>query len=104
MKDIVRKLTAPLVFCLTESVCCWWVIASIILVVINQWRGVPPAINHLTDGSVLWLVILELAGLAILFRVGRIRGWSFASWGFQPSWLGTGAGVLLFFGMMSPKY
>jgi membrane protease YdiL (CAAX protease family) len=104
MKEMVRKLPALAVFCLTLLVCCWWVIAATILAVVKQWRGIAPTNADFTDSGVLCLVILELAGLAVLFRVGRIRGWSFESWGFQPSWLGTGAGVLLCLGMMSPKY
>jgi membrane protease YdiL (CAAX protease family) len=41
--------------------------------------------------------IYQLLVLALVFLyIGRIRGWSFASFGFQISWKWTGLGVLLF--------
>jgi membrane protease YdiL (CAAX protease family) len=43
------------------------------------------------------LSIYELLVLALVFLcIGRIRGWSFASFGFQISWKLTGLGGLLF--------
>jgi membrane protease YdiL (CAAX protease family) len=38
----------------------------------------------------------ELFGLAVMFWIARVRGWPLGTWGFQPSWILTGAGVLLF--------
>ena len=43
------------------------------------------------------IAIYQLLVLALVFLyIGRIRGWSFASFGFQISWKWTGLGVLLF--------
>jgi len=47
--------------------------------------------------GMIGLSIYELLVLALVFLyLGRIRGWSFASFGFQISWKLTGLGVLLF--------
>jgi membrane protease YdiL (CAAX protease family) len=47
--------------------------------------------------GMMGLSIYELLVLALVFLcIGRIRGWSFASFGFQISWKLTGLGVLLF--------
>jgi hypothetical protein len=37
-----------------------------------------------------------LPSLAFIYLIGRVRGWSFADWGFEASWKNTGAGLLLF--------
>ena len=50
---------------------------------------------HTTDASALTVVILELFGLAVTFWIARSRNWPLATWGFQPTWKLTGAGVLL---------
>ena len=47
--------------------------------------------------GMMGLSLYELLVLALVFLyIGRIRGWSFASFGFQISWKLTGLGVLLF--------
>jgi len=47
--------------------------------------------------GMMGLSIYELLVLALVFPcIGRIRGWPFASFGFQISWKLTGLGVLLF--------
>ena len=47
--------------------------------------------------GMMGLSLYELLVLALVFLyLGRIRGWSFASFGFQISWKLTGLGVLLF--------
>jgi len=51
-----------------------------------------------TNGLVLWVVIMQLLVMAFAFWVGRIRGWSLATFGSRLSWKETGAGVLLFIG------
>jgi membrane protease YdiL (CAAX protease family) len=50
---------------------------------------------ELTDSAALTLVIIELTSLAVTFWIGRIRGWSFQSFGLQPAWRSTGARILL---------
>jgi len=51
--------------------------------------------GQVTDTSALKITIIELLGLAVTFWIARARGWPLATWGFQPSWGLTGAGVLL---------
>jgi membrane protease YdiL (CAAX protease family) len=51
--------------------------------------------RYVTDSSALKMNLIELLGLAVTFCFARIRGWPLATWGFQPSWRLTGAGVLL---------
>ncbi len=51
--------------------------------------------RYVTDTTALKMNLLELLGLAVTFCIARIRGWPLATWGFQPSWRLTGAGVLL---------
>ena len=50
----------------------------------------------LGDRQLLPGTIMDLFSLAVIFWIGRIRGWSFASFGWRVSWKGTGAGVVLF--------
>lgn len=50
----------------------------------------------ITNSVVLWVVIMQSIVMAFAFWIGRIRGWSLASFGSRISWKGTGAGVLLF--------
>src|SRR5581483_5456550 len=82
-----------------------------VLLVFAIWFGLGIIMRniggHLTPGSQLHgefsslgqmvLAIYELLVLALVFfYIGRIRGWSFASFGFQISCKLTGLGVLLF--------
>jgi membrane protease YdiL (CAAX protease family) len=60
------------------------------------WHLMPGAPLHGEFGLVT-IAIYQLLVLALVFLyIGRIRGWSFASFGFQISWKWTGLGVLLF--------
>ena len=94
MEAIIRRLSAPVVFTLVIAICCWWAILANIISVMHPAPGDVPR-HDFTDRGMLVLVVLELVGLAVIFRVGRIRNWPFGEWGFQPSWRATGAGVLL---------
>jgi membrane protease YdiL (CAAX protease family) len=61
-------------------------------------RGTIPDLSsrhHITDQSVLVLMLIEIFGLAVTFWIARARGWQLAAWGFGPSWKYTGAGILL---------
>ncbi|WP_049975815.1 CPBP family intramembrane glutamic endopeptidase [Chthoniobacter flavus] len=94
MKSFIRNLSAPVEFFLVIFVCFWWgIIGSIVAVASHSWR-VSSAVEF-TDSGALTLVIIELSGLAVTFWSGRIRGWSFQSFGLQPTWRSTGAGFLL---------
>lgn len=100
MRTIIRKLPAPAVFCLVLFVCYWWAISANIVLVANRLRGITTPVDF-ADRNMFIMCIIELLGLAVMFWIGRIRGWSFATWGFQPSWRSTGAGVLLFLALYS---
>ena len=51
----------------------------------------------ISDWSVLSMIAFEIAVLAIVVWIGRIRGWSIQQLGLQPSWRLTAMGILLFF-------
>jgi len=94
VKSFIRNLSAPAEFFLVIFACFWWgIIGSIAAVFSHLWEA--SAAVEFTDGRALTLVIIELSGLAVAFWIGRIRGWSFPSFGLQPAWRFTGAGILL---------
>ena len=51
---------------------------------------------EITTGGVLAFPLVELVILVPLLWIGRIRGWSVATFGSRISWKGTGGGILLF--------
>jgi len=56
-----------------------------------------PRYGHFNDHMLIGVVIYELLVLALVFLwIGRLRGWSFATFGFEISWKWTGVGLLLF--------
>jgi membrane protease YdiL (CAAX protease family) len=94
MKSFIRNLSAPAEFFLVVLVSFWWgIIGSIAVVVSLLWGASSTA--KLTDSGALLLVIIELSALAVTFWIGRIRSWSFRSFGLQTAWRSTGAGILL---------
>jgi membrane protease YdiL (CAAX protease family) len=94
MRTIIRDLSKPAEFCLVLFVCYWWALIANIVSVVNGLRGTARTAEA-TDIGMLGLFTVELLGLAAMFWILRVRGWSLATWGFQPSWRSTGAGVLL---------
>jgi membrane protease YdiL (CAAX protease family) len=102
MKSYIRNLSAPAEFFLVVLVCFWWGIVGSIIAIVCRWWGVNSAAEF-TDSKAFTLAILELSGLAVTFWIGRIRGWSFQSFGLHPAgrstgrsaWRSTGAGILL---------
>jgi membrane protease YdiL (CAAX protease family) len=61
---------------------------------------VPPGnkdVIHLKNDGVIFSVVIQFITLGIALLIGRIRGWSLASFGLRVSWKWTGVGVLLFF-------
>jgi uncharacterized protein len=98
MRTIIRKLSKPAEFCLVLFVCYWWALIVNMVSIANHLQGITRT-GKVTDGGVLshfiLLFIVELLGLAVTFWILRTRGWSLATWGFQPSWKSTGAGVLV---------
>lgn len=56
-----------------------------------------PRYGHFNDHMLVGVVIYELLVMALVFLyVGRIRGWSFTTFGLEISWKWTGMGLLLF--------
>lgn len=51
---------------------------------------------HFSDQTLITNTIFQLLLLATVLWIGRIRGWSPATFGAKISWKGTGGGVLLF--------
>ena len=103
MKSFIRNLSAPAEFFLVILVCFWWGIGGSIRAVFHRLRGVSSA-GAFTDRGAVILVILELSSLAVAFWIGRIRGWSFRSFGLQPGWRSTAAGILLLIAIASTRY
>ena len=103
MKSFIRNLSAPAEFYLVVLVCFWWGIAGSIRAVVSRLGAVHSA-GAFTDRGALTLVILELSSLAVTFWIARIRGWSFRSFGLQPGWRSTAAGILLCIAIVSARY
>ena len=103
MKSFLRNLSPPAEFVLVVLVCFWWGIAGSIVAIFSRFRGVSSTAPF-TDRGALTLVILELSSLAVTFWIGRIRGWSFRSFGLQPAWRSTGTGILLCIAAASARY
>jgi membrane protease YdiL (CAAX protease family) len=95
MKSFIRNLSAPAEFFLVVIVCFWWGIVGSVKQFVNQLTHMPQP-EQITNGLVLLVVVMQLLAMAFAFWVGRIRGWSLATFGSRLSWKGTGAGVLLF--------
>jgi len=51
---------------------------------------------HFSDRMLITNTIAQLALLTTVLYIGRIRGWSLATFGAKISWKGTGGGILLF--------
>jgi membrane protease YdiL (CAAX protease family) len=67
---------------------------SIQVIASHQLHIAPPQ-PHITNLLAIRSLIQKLLALVVVFCIGRIRGWSFATLGFQISWKWTGVGVLL---------
>lgn len=73
-----------------------WLYGSIRVIAMHLMQGVPPEPRFSNGGLFLWIVLYELVILAVVFWIGRIRGWSFATFGLRVTWRLTAAGFLLF--------
>jgi len=103
MKAFLRNLSASAEFFLVILVCFWWGIAGSIRAVVNRSWGVHSA-GEFTDRGALTLVALELSGLAFLFWIARIRGWSLRSFNLHPALRSTAAGILLLIAIAATRY
>lgn len=104
MKSIIRNLSAPTEFFLVIFICFGLTIFANSVWIIRHLMHVPPtptnSVVRLNNDGIVVSVILELLALGIALLIGRVRGWSLATFGLRLSWKWTGAGVLLFFAFL----
>ncbi len=65
----------------------------------NVWAPHAPSsveTRPLQDDGIIFLAVMEVITLLIALGIGRIRGWSLATFGFRLSWKWTAIGVVLF--------
>jgi hypothetical protein len=108
--SFIRNLSAPTEFCLILFLCFGLTIAASCIWAINHLSHRPQAhaasvthskpgnknVINLENGNVIFSAVCDLIILGIVLWIGKIRGWSLASFGTRISWKGTGLGVLLF--------
>jgi membrane protease YdiL (CAAX protease family) len=90
MRSFIRNLSAPVEFGLILF------LGFGLSISVQIWRiatSQPTEFNNLT---LFRGVIFELVALTAVLWIGKIRGWSLATFGFRISWKGTGGGILLF--------
>jgi membrane protease YdiL (CAAX protease family) len=95
MNSLIRRLSAPAEFLLVVLVCFWWGTLGSVKHFVNHLTHTAQP-EQITNGLVIGVVIMQVLVMGFAFWVGRIRGWSIASFGAHVSWKGTGAGILLF--------
>jgi hypothetical protein len=100
VKSIIRNFSAPTEFLLVIFICFGLTIASCLVWITNQLYRIPRTpgggVELLSNQRIIEAVVFQLLTLGIALWIGRIRGWSLATFGFRASWKWTGAGVLLF--------
>jgi len=100
MKAIIRNLSAPTEFLLVISISFGLTIAGCLVWIINQLYRIPrthgSGVELLDNQRIVEAVVFQLLTLSVVLWIGRIRGWSFVTFGFRPSWKRSGSGVLLF--------
>ena len=111
MKSFIRNLSLPTEFCLVLFICFGLSIAASLIWIINHVGQASQShagsivhpgnkdVIQLKDGDVVFSVVLQMITLGTTLWLGRIRGWSLATFGLRVSWKWTGAGVLLFFAL-----
>ena len=98
MKSFIRNLSVPAEFCLVILLSFGvWIYGSIRVMAAHLMQVAPPLAQFSNGELFFGIVVYEIVILAILFWIGRIRGWSFATFGLRVSWKLTGAGFLLLF-------
>jgi membrane protease YdiL (CAAX protease family) len=92
IQSFIRHLSAPAEFCLILFVG----FGPFIFAQLWALTNLPPAPMELRNsGLVEWLILEPLLFVPVLW-IGKLRGWSLATFGARISWKGTGAGILLF--------
>jgi len=109
MKSFIRNLSLPTEFCLVLFICFGLSIAASLIWMGNHLSHAPQThaqgivhpdnkdVIQLKNGDTVFTVIIQLLTLGITLWIGRIRGWSLATFGFRASLKWTGLGVILFF-------
>src|SRR5689334_3802877 len=102
MKSLIRSFSVPTEVVLVLFLSCGLAIAGSLIWIINHvWPPVsitspPREAMRLDNGGIAVSAVMELLQLAVVLWIGRIRGWSFKTFGFRISWKWTAAGTLLF--------
>ena len=95
MKSLIRNLSTPAEFCLVILLSFGlWIYGSIRVLAAHMMHSPPPQPTF-SNGELFLGIVSELVILVIVFWIGRVRGWSFATFGLKVSWKLTGAGFLL---------
>jgi membrane protease YdiL (CAAX protease family) len=101
VKSLIRSLPAQVEFCLVMGIAFGLAIVANAMVIFRHVSTHPVASARkdmpITNDGIVNAVVVQLVVLSIIFWIGRIRGWSFKSFGLQASWRLTASGVLLFF-------
>jgi len=95
MKSFIQNLSAPAEFCIVILICFGLSISYSIQVLASHQMHMSPPQPHISNLLAIRSLIQKLLVLAVVFYIGHIRGWSFATLGFDISWKWTGVGILL---------
>ncbi|MDR3460085.1 MAG: CPBP family intramembrane metalloprotease [Verrucomicrobiae bacterium] len=90
MKAFIRSLPAPAEFVLVL------LLGFGLGIAFQAWAITHQAMIVATDSLMTWDTVLKLVELGAILWIGRIRGWSVATFGWRISWKGTAGGILLF--------
>jgi membrane protease YdiL (CAAX protease family) len=96
-KAFIRNFSATTEFCLVLFIWIGLIVVSRIVAIAERLWQLPPPTMHLSDGDAVGLAVYESLRLGLILWIGRIRGWSLATFGLRPTWKWTGAGIVLFF-------
>jgi membrane protease YdiL (CAAX protease family) len=98
VKSIIRSFSVPTEFCLVIFIGFGITIVGTLVWMINHLGAAAPAPSamRLNNDGIIEGVVLRAVTLSMVLWLGRIRGWSLATFGLRPSWKWTGVGVLLF--------
>jgi membrane protease YdiL (CAAX protease family) len=95
VKSFIQNLSAPAEFCIVILICFGLSISYSIQVLASHQMHMSPPQPHISNLLAIRSLIQKLLVLAVVFYIGHIRGWSFATLGFDISWKWTGVGILL---------
>ena len=95
MKSFIQNLSAPAEFCIVILICFGLSISYSIQVLASYQMHMSSPQPHISNLLAIRSLIQKLLVLAVVFYIGHIRGWSFATLGFDISWKWTGVGILL---------